>query len=284
MPTNDSNRLAVVIPTFNRGRSIRRCLDSVYLQTRSPDEIIVVDDGSTDESTSGLAERYPSIQVIPQDNQGVSAARNTGIRAAQSKWIAFLDSDDVWLDTKCEKQLRALGDNPEYKICHTQERWIFQGKEKSVPRNYSKKGGWIFPDCLPICAISPSTTIVSRELLASVGLFDESLPACEDYDLWLRITSHHPVLLVDEPLIEKHGGHEDQLSNQRGLDFYRILALEKFLNSSHSNTEYREMVRKTLIEKCKIVIKGAEKSENTEVVARVRAIRDRSICCSFKQG
>lgn len=275
MPTNDTSRLAVVIPTYNRGRSIHRCLNSVFSQTRVPDEIIVVDDGTTDGSTLELEAHYPGIHLISQKNQGVSVARNTGIRRSNSEWIAFLDSDDVWLESKCEKQLSALRNSPDYKICHTQEKWVYKGREKPAPPTYNKKGGWIFPNCLPVCAVSPSTTIASRELLVSVGLFDESLPACEDYDLWLRIVSRYPVLLVDEPLIEKHGGHEDQLSNQRGLDIYRIRALEKFLDSPNSKTEYKKLATDTLLEKCDIVIRGAEKNGNTEVVDRVQSIRNR---------
>ena len=275
MPFNNSDRLAAVIPTYNRGRSIRRCLDSVYSQTRIPEEIIVVDDGSTDGSTSHLEKQYPGIRVLFQKNQGVSAARNTGIREAKSEWIALLDSDDVWLKSKCDKQLKALQNHPNYQICHTQEKWIYKGREKQIPKNYHKKSGWIFSDCLPVCAISPSTAIVSRELLISIGLFDQTLPACEDYDLWLRIASRYPVLLVDEALIEKHGGHSDQLSDQRGLDLYRIQALEKFLNSSNSKTEYKKMARETFIKKCNIVIQGAEKSRNSEVKNRISAIRDR---------
>ncbi len=275
MPFNDSDRLAAVIPTYNRGRSIHRCLDSVYSQTRIPDEIIVVDDGSTDGSTSDLKNQYPEIRLLFQKNQGVSAARNAGIREAKSEWIALLDSDDVWLESKCEKQLKALQKNPKYQICHTQEKWIYKGREKRVPKNYHKKSGWIFPDCLPVCAISPSTAIVSRELLISIGLFDKSLPACEDYDLWLRIASRYPVLLVDEALIEKYGGHDDQLSNQRGLDLYRILALEKFLESPYTKTVYKKMAKETLLEKCHIVITGAKKGGSPEVADRAEAIRDR---------
>jgi len=240
-----------------------------------PDEIIVIDDGSTDDSTSGLAELYPNIKVIIQPNRGVSAARNAGIQVSQSDWIAFLDSDDVWLDTKCEKQLAALQRNPEFRICHTQEQWIYNGSEKPVPNAYTKKGGWIFLDCLPRCAVSPSTVIVHRELLDSVGLFDESLPACEDYDLWLRIASTHPVLLVDEPLIQKHGGHEDQLSNQRGLDIYRIFALEKVLDKTNLNSEYHAAARDTLVEKCRIIGHGAENRGNAALAAQVLAIRER---------
>ena len=273
MMPNDADRLATVIPTFNRGRTLRRCLDSVYSQTRRPDEVIIVDDGSTDNSVSELENDYPGINIICQENLGVSSARNAGIRAAQSKWIAFLDSDDVWLPQKCGKQMEALTQNPDFRICHTEEDWIFRGKRKTVPKEYQKSGGDIFLQCLPRCAISPSTAIVDRSLLLSLGGFDETLPACEDYDLWLRITVHHPVLLVGEPLIEKHGGHTDQLSNQVGLDEYRIVALRKLLQSGAKlNAKYREQTIATLLEKCAIHVNGLEKRGLGEQAAYHRSI------------
>jgi len=177
MISNDADSLAVVIPTFNRSRTLRRCLDSVFSQTRKADEVVVVDDGSTDGSILGLESDYPGINVIRQRNCGVSSARNAGIGATLSKWIAFLDSDDVWLPQKCRKQMEALTQNPSFQICHTEEDWIFRGKRKTVPKEYRKSGGNIFLECLPRCAISPSTAIIDRSLLLSLGGFDETLPA-----------------------------------------------------------------------------------------------------------
>lgn len=276
MPSTTTDKLAVVIPTFNRARTLQRCLDSVYRQTRMPDEVIVVDDGSTDGSTSGLESSYPGIKVLRQENQGVSAARNAGIKVARSRWIALLDSDDVWLPQKCAKQMEALWQNPGFQICHTEEYWIYRGTRKTVPKDYRKSGGKIFLDCLPRCAISPSTAIVDRDLLLSLDGFDESLPACEDYDLWLRIAVRHSVLLVDEPLIEKHGGHPDQLSNQVGLDGYRIIALQKFLESeAQLNAEYRERAIRVLVEKCAIHANGLEKRGLGEQAAHHRFIAER---------
>ena len=203
----------------------------------------------------------------------MSRARNAGIEAAQSRWIAFIDSDDVWLPQKCAKQIEALSQNPGVLVCHTEEAWIFRGTPKTLPKDYRKSGGRIFLNCLPRCAISPSTAIIDRNLLVSLGGFDESLPACEDYDLWLRITANHPVLLVEEPLIEKHGGHPDQLSNQIGLDEYRIRALQKLLNSSTNlDTEYSEQAIATLLEKCAIHAKGLEKRGNSEEASLYRSI------------
>ncbi len=270
----DPFSLAVVIPTFNRRPLLERCLDSVHAQTRCPEEIIVVDDGSTDGTADWIQTLFPSIKLIAQENRGVSAARNAGIQAASCEWIAFLDSDDVWLPNKIEAQISALKSNPEYKICHSEERWIFQGKQKRVPPAYRKQEGWIFENCLPLCAISPSTAVIHRSIFETVGLFDESLPACEDYDLWLRIACRYPVLLVDQPLIEKHGGNPDQLSNQRGLDSYRIHALQSILNSGHLNSEYRKSAIETLRSKCDIVANAAEKSGRTKEAERFRNIRD----------
>lgn len=264
--------LSVVIPTYNRRATLGRCLESVFRQTRAVDQVIVVDDGSTDGTEDWIRSSFANINLVTQTNQGVSAARNTGIQTASSQWIAFLDSDDVWLPTKIEKQIALLKANPEYKICHTEEKWIYQGSEKKIPASYRKRNGWIFEHCLPVCAISPSTAVIHCDLFDTVGLFDENLPACEDYDLWLRITASYPVALVDEPLIEKHGGQPDQLSNQRGLDAYRIQALEKLLLTKSLNPAHRSLAIETLQSKCAILAKGAEKQGRAEEANRFRSI------------
>jgi glycosyltransferase involved in cell wall biosynthesis len=264
--TNSINTLSVtvVIPTYNRRTVLSRCLESVLGQTVQPAEIIVVDDGSTDGTGSWVRTKYPQIHLYTQDNKGVSFARNLGIRNAETEWIAFLDSDDAWLPEKLEKQMALLEANPQARLCHTEERWMYKGKERSVARAYLKKGGWIFKDCLPVCAISPSTVVIHKSVFDEFGLFDETLPACEDYDLWLRITPHMAALLVDEPLIEKHGGHEDQLSAQRGLDKYRIQGLQKLLMNGDLSREDRDRAILQLKEKCRVYAKGLEKYGKSE--------------------
>jgi len=273
--TRSPFELTVVIPAFNRQATLARCLDSVLNQTRSVDHVILVDDGSTDGTKEWIRSTYPSVQVISQPNKGVSAARNTGIQAATTDWIAFLDSDDAWLPNKTECQIAFLQSHVEYKICHTEERWIYQGIPKKVPAAYAKHGGWIFEHCLPVCAISPSTTFIHRSVFDKVGLFDEAFLACEDYDLWLRIASRYPVGLVDEVLIEKHGGHADQLSNQRGLDSYRIEAIEKALNTNTLNSNHRILAIETLQSKCAILANGAEKHGRVAEAKRFRDISNR---------
>ena len=274
---SDPWAVSVVIPTYNRRDRLGRCIESVLGQTKAPEAILVVDDGSTDGTADWVRITYPGVTVLEQERAGVSAARNKGIENAATDWIAFLDSDDCWMPDKLEKQMRALAMNPAYRICHTEERWIYRGKERPVAGPYRKKGGWIFQSCLSLCAISPSSVLVHRSVFEEVGFFDESLPACEDFDLWLRITSRMQVLLVDEPLIEKHGGHEDQLSAARGLDRYRIQALAKMLQGRGLRADQRLLTEEKLKEKCLVFARGLEKHGKVEEARYYRSLSRQSV-------
>jgi len=244
---------------------LERALDSVLRQTLAADEIIVVDDGSTDNTASTLKSFHPEAKLIQQDNLGVSAARNTGISAARHDWIALLDSDDVWHENKLERQITALNNAPEYLICHSDEIWIRNGVRVNQMNKHKKAGGHIFQHCLPLCAISPSAVMIHRSLFDEIGLFDENLPACEDYELWLRICSRYPVLFIDEALITKHGGHHDQLSRRYwGMDRFRIQALNKIVSANKLNDGDRDAAIKMMVNKINIYLAGAEKHGNTE--------------------
>lgn len=250
--------VSVVIPTYDRAELVVRALHSVLAQTRPPDEVIVVDDGSTDDTVERIRAQFPTVRLLAQPNRGVSAARNTGIRAATGEWIALLDSDDEWLPFKLERQLRAVAN--ETLLCHGDEIWIRRGRRVNPMKKHRKYGGHIFEKCLPLCVISPSSVLLPRQLLDAVGLFDESLPACEDYDLWLRVTARFPVVYVDEPLIVKHGGHDDQLSRRHwGMDRFRIAALEKILASDALDEHQRAAARSILANKIAIYASGARK-------------------------
>jgi glycosyltransferase involved in cell wall biosynthesis len=197
----------------------------------------------------------------------VSAARNTGISAARHDWIALLDSDDVWHENKLERQIMALNNAPEYLVCHSDEIWIRNGVRVNQMNKHRKAGGHIFQHCLPLCAISPSAVMIHRSLFDEIGLFDENFPACEDYDLWLRICSRYPVLYIDEALITKHGGHDDQLSRQHwGMDRFRIQALNKIVSEIELNDSDRDAAIKIMLQKINIYLTGAEKYGNTEHV------------------
>ena len=268
--------ISVVIPTYNRAELVLRALRSVLAQTRPAEQVIVVDDGSTDDTGPLVRIQFGSVDYLAQENRGVSAARNRGIEVATGEWIALLDSDDEWLPEKLERQMACLEQEPDYRLCHTDEIWVRRGRRVNPRRKHAKQGGWIFRDCLPLCAISPSSVLIHRSLFEEVGRFDETLPACEDYDLWLRVCSRWPVLFVPERLVVKHGGHEDQLSSRVwGLDRYRIQALEKVLGSAALGTEDRQAAIDMLVDKIDIYAAGARKRGRVDEADEYRLKRER---------
>ncbi len=273
-PGPSEQSISVIIPTFNRAATIERAIGSAIGQSLPPTEIIVVDDGSVDSTPTLVNQRFPSCIYLKQENRGVSSARNLGISAAKGKWIALLDSDDEWLEGKLQNQLLYLQSQPDCRICHTEEIWIRNGTRINQMKKHTKRGGRIFQHCLPLCVISPSSVLIHRTLFEEIGLFDESLPACEDYDLWLRICAQHPVAFVPTPQIVKYGGHPDQLSRSVwGLDRFRVRALEKIiLSGTISGADLRaacDMLRK----KAEILANGAAKrGKQTEAAHYLRTI------------
>lgn len=252
--------ISVVIPTYNRAHMLKEALISVFNQTMIPGQIIVVDDGSTDSTQDVLREFGTGVITIFSDHRGVSASRNLGWRAARGQWIAFLDSDDLWLPRKLQRQWEALRGSPDYSVCYTDEVWLRCGKRVNPCKHHAKFSGWIFLHSLPRCIISPSSVLLRKEILAELGGFDETLEVCEDYDLWLRLTARYPVLYVPEKLIVKRGGHEGQLSKSLwGLDRFRIRALCKVLGDRAVREEYRVAALEELRRKCSIYAQGARK-------------------------
>ena len=177
-------KISVIIPTYNRKHTLQRAIDSVLAQTFKPYEIIIVADGSKDGTKEWLLQNYPSVQYIHQPNNGVSSARNKGIQISQGSWIALLDSDDEWMPEKLEYQSRFIEVNRNSSFCHTNEIWIRNGVRVNQMKKHKKYGGDIFKHCLDICRISPSSSIIKKDVFEEVGAFDESLTVCEDYDLW----------------------------------------------------------------------------------------------------
>ncbi|HBH36176.1 MAG TPA: glycosyl transferase [Gammaproteobacteria bacterium] len=279
--------VSVIIPTFNRADVLARAIESVLQQSLQAKEIIVVDDGSTDDtrelirsfqlsfsdSLNTNREGGEFLRYIYQHNSGVSAARNSGIHHAGGEWIAFLDSDDAWLPDKLKSQAELIEQHPGFRLCHTQESWIRHGVRVNQMKKHAKSGGHIFQQCLPLCVISPSSVVIHRALFEDTGLFDETLPACEDYDLWLRICAHEAVLFVETPQILKYGGHDDQLSRKHwGMDRFRIRALQKILHDPGLDEEQQQLVVKTLLRKARILYQGAVKRNNRQRAEKYRRI------------
>ena len=251
--------VSVIIPTYNRGWILKEAVDSVLSQDCNGFELIVVDDGSTDNTQDVLYPYRGKIKVIRQENKGVSAARNKGIASSSGTYIAFLDSDDLWLPGKLEAQLEFFRNNPDALICQTEELWVRNGRRVNPGKRHKKISGFFFEKSLELCMVSPSAVMVRRELFNMAGLFDESLPACEDYDMWLRINCRHPVYLIDIPLILKRGGHNDQLSRMHSLDKYRIRSIKKLLECDLLSEDQQKLAEKVLAEKCLVYAKGCRK-------------------------
>jgi glycosyltransferase involved in cell wall biosynthesis len=258
--------VSVVIPTYNRADRVPTAVRSTLGQTFRDAEIIVVDDGSTDGTAGALASFGDRIRVLRHErNRGVAAARNTGIRASSAPLVAFLDSDDRWFPGKLEAQVRFFRDHTEAVACQVREIWFRHGRRVNPARRHLKPSGDIFEASLERCLVSPSAVMLRRTLLEEVGLFDESLPVCEDYDLWLRIACRHPVHLIEEDLLVREGGHEDQLSASRpGMDRYRIRSMANLLESGRLTRDQAEALLGQLARKCRIYGEGCLKRGREE--------------------
>ena len=251
--------VSVIIPTYNRAGLVRLAVASVKAQTFRDFEIVVVDDGGADGTYEALAADRELRVLRHPHRQGVAAARNLGVAAARGEWLAFLDSDDLWLPDKLARQMSFLEGRPELLICQTDETWVRRGVRVNKPAAHRKVAGWIFLPSLGRCMISPSAVMLHRRLLEAHGGFDETLPAAEDYDLWLRLTWRYEVGLVDEPLVIKRGGHPDQLSGQWGIDRFRIRALVKLLADPDLPGAYARAARRMLAAKGAIYAQGCHK-------------------------
>ncbi|EMO42285.1 glycosyltransferase family 2 protein [Leptospira noguchii] len=256
--------ISVVIPTYNRENKILNSISSVLKQTLPPKEIIVVDDGSTDATVSKIQETFSDkVQILLLEHKGVSHARNRGVENASGDWIAFLDSDDEWLSEKLDKQWKHIEEHPETEILQSQEIWIRNGRKVNPPTRLSKKDGDIFEQSLEFCSVTPSSVLLKKELYQNQGGMDEKLLACEDYDLWLRITSQTTVVLLDEFLLVRYGGHKDQLSFQYpAMDRFRIYSILKLLSSHLLNQTQRRLAEQNLFIKWEVLRQGRIKRNN----------------------
>lgn len=242
-------------------------VDSVLAQTVSDYELIVVDDGSTDETPRRLRDYVARLTVLTQSRRGVAAARNMGASHASGTYLAFLDSDDLWRPRKLQRQLDFMERNPQVEVCQTDEIWIRNGVRVNPRRKHRKPSGDIFRASLELCLVSPSAVMMRRELFERVGGFDESLPVCEDYDLWLRISRDTEVPLITEDLVTRRGGHADQLSRSTwGFDRFRVQAIANLIEAG-LDPEKAGWALEAMAKKVTILARGFRKRGN-EAMAR----------------
>lgn len=262
--------ITVIIPSCNRADFLKKAVESVFAQTFSCDEIIVVDDGSTDR-TGQVVEALASVgktkvRYVRQENRGAAAARNRGIKEASGSLLCFLDSDDAFVPEKLEVQWHEMQKEPDYQISHTREIWYRRGVLLNQKKKHQPPHGESFRRCLEMCVVGMSTVMIRRELFDRHGLFDENLVCCEDYDFWLRVSVSEPFLLVDHPLTVKDGGREDQLSviHRVGMDRYRIRSIVNLLEQAKLTDEQFRWALDELRKKSEIYGQGCLKHGREE--------------------
>lgn len=283
--------ISVIIPTYNRASFLSEAIGSVlgqdYLRRRDAAqafELLAIDDGSDDGSREVAAAFGGRVSYHVQPHRGVSAARNAGLRLAKGEVIAFLDSDDLWLRPKLGVQLAYFKTFPDAKVCYTEEIWMRNGRRLNPHKKHAKASGWIFERVLPLCLLSLSSCFFRREVFDEVGVFDESLPVCEDYDLGVRIARRYPVHLIPAPLIIKRGGHADQLSRRYwGMDRYRVQALEKALRSGLEPWQ-ETLVREEICRKSRVLLQGFEKRGQAAEAAVYRDIIRKNSSSPSREG
>lgn len=253
--------ISVIIPVYNRKIELERAVKSVLDQSYDDFELIIINDCSSDK----ISNKFNDVRIkyLHNDkNMGVSYSRNRGIKEARGKYIALLDSDDEWLPKKLEQQIDFLNNNPNLRVVHTEEIWIRNGVRVNQMKKHQKSGGDIFIPSLKLCLMSPSSIMMHKSIFSDYGLFDETMQVCEDYDLWLKISSNEPVGFIDTPLIKKYGGHDDQLSRKyMAMDKYRVKSLLNILHAIKLTDEKKSALIDTALSKSAILLNGALKRE-----------------------
>ena len=256
-----NNRLvSVIIPVYNRYEQLTEAVESVLRQTFQNYEIIIVDDGSEDERIEWFSISN-GLKYYKTEHTGMPGfVRNRGFEIARGNYIAFLDSDDMWNIYKLERQFQYMDKHPEYRIMHTKEIWIRNGKILSQSKQKHKREGDIFKDGLKKCIVGPSTVLLESSLFEEFGGFREDLEIAEDYELWLRVLSKYEIGYLDESLIIKRDGDWAQLSKKYDyIEIFRIKGLKDLVENGYFEEKKMAEARKELMRKIEIYMKGVKK-------------------------
>lgn len=251
-------KVSVIIPVFNRTSPLKDAIESIFCQSYLDYEIIVVDDGSKQDVQKSLTPYLDRIIYLKNEkNMGVSFSRNLGIKHSNGEFIAFLDSDDLWLNFKLSLQIKEM-EKRNLMVCHTDEFWFKKDRFINQGEKHKRYGGFILNKILDICRISPSSVLIHKSVFEKAGLFDESMRACEDYELWLRIALYYEILYLDVKTTVKRSITNDQLSlNTPFMEQMRLNALIRFYDNFYKNIpEYSKIeVEKEIKRKQKITKK-----------------------------
>jgi len=270
--------VSVIIPSYNRAALLCEAVASVLAQSYAARELIVVDDGSTD-ATAARLRSFRGLRLVRRDHTGMpGAARNAGVRVARGEYLAFLDSDDLWLPHKLAVQVAAATAARD-SINHTRERWLRDGRVVSQRGQRHRRSGCLFVDSLRKCIIGPSTVLLRRDVFEAAGGFREDLEIAEDYELWLRLTARHPVGYVARESVIKRAGHGDQLSERYGhIELFRLRALRDLVERGdrrHFTRPQRAAAAAELARKARIYAAGCRNRGRTAEAARYDALAHR---------
>jgi len=281
--------VSVIIPVYNRRKLLADAVRSVLMQSFGDLELIVVDDGSDDGTVRSLASLSsdPRIRLLTPPRSGMAGAvRNRGAAAARGRWLAFLDSDDIWLPEKLSQQFSllreqgSLGRHP--RIIHGCEVWLRDDRIISQKGQRHRREGDIFSNALTKCIIGPSSVMMERQLYLESGGFREDLEIAEDYEFWLRITALEPVAWLSKDCIIKRAGSWPQLSEKYGqIEKFRIQGLLRLVKDSWFAGHRRagendgdaallrqHQAEQTLAGKCRIYAAGCRKRGRLEEALR----------------
>jgi len=287
-------RVSAVVPFHNRRELALEALDSILAQSFRDFEIVVADDGSTDGAPLAVFSRFGAepraikilsrmnpaairpfshvfhhgdvrLQYHYSCNRGLSAARNRGIRHARGTYVAFLETECLWDPAHLETMTTFFASNPWAHICHVGERHPKEALRSRRPARAARPSGWIFEQALAATPVSISSAMLHRSCFAECGCFDENLPACEDYDLWLRLAARHPVFFLDgEVEVTRRLPRAESSSRAWTWERFRVYALEKSFQSGHLNPDQRLRVAEEIVHKCERLVEGLRRQESEE--------------------
>lgn len=246
-----SSKVTVIMPVYNREGLVDKALEGVLNQTYKPDQILVIDDGSTDGTRARLESFAPLVTVLTQSNRGPYPARNLALKHAQGDYIAFLDSDDVWLPTKLEKQVSVLRDRPEVGLVFSDGELIYdQAARRGLPGTFfeleTPARGWVFETLIRINFIPQSSVLARRECFETTGPFLE-IPLAADYHKWLQISLRYQLEYVDEILF-KYLVHAGNISGDRVKKYTAINAVYKQLLSKTADLQKTRILERRVLQ------------------------------------